>query len=218
MRKLTYFYALLLTALFLLPWSGAKANELTVYDGTNTKTDVPIKGSHMDTQGTHVQVIYPASSIEDLAGKSITALQFYSSSTSDVAWTNSIVQIKLMEVEDEEFELDVNTYKRYFIDAGSASVAFSGHIEVKDQVTIIELDAPFTYTGNGNLLYDLLVTTAGSWTTVSYYGINQSNYPALFTTTNGAATGNSSQFLPKTTFTYSAGSGPSCTKPGKESF
>ena len=58
-KKLTYFYSLLLTALFLLPWSGMKAtpSTLTVADGTATNEYLPIYGYYADT-GFKNQFIY----------------------------------------------------------------------------------------------------------------------------------------------------------------
>ena len=99
MRKLTYFYSLILTALFLLPWSGMKADELTVHDGTSTTLYAPVYGYYGD-QYIRTQIIYPAEST--MSGKDITSMTFYMSSKGSKALTSEFY-IRLCEVSDASF-------------------------------------------------------------------------------------------------------------------
>lgn len=59
--------------------TGAKADELTVANGTNMSALVPIYPAYLDEVGATGQVIYPAESLADMANADITMVKFYMS-------------------------------------------------------------------------------------------------------------------------------------------
>ena len=88
-RKLLLFSLLLA---LMVPWT-AKAQTLTVCDGTTTNNYIPIYGYWADA-AQHNQMIYPATDLSVMNGKSITSMTFYLSSGAtgnDIgSWTVSL--------------------------------------------------------------------------------------------------------------------------------
>lgn len=200
----------LLLAVFAV---GAWADELTVYDGTDTSTDVPFYG-YGAKNGTRSQYIIPASQLTNVNGCDITQLTLYSSDTSKSF--DEGVTVYLKEVDYATF----TTYPAVLEDWSSMSVVYTGTIAVVNNQMVISFDSPYTYNG-GNLMIGLQVTTWGtSYAFVYWYGVNQPSgtydYYSLY---NNAETDHSwksyvfrKTFAPKTTLTYEE-SNATCPKP-----
>lgn len=207
MKKSTYLLTLLLTALFCLPWaSNAWGDELLVADGTNTNSYVPIYGNWADAYQ-HFQVIYPATDLAEMAGKQITSMKFYISTSSSVSkvW-NGTYTIRLAETESTYFS-------DAFIEVTSEPV-YSGSLDGRTREVLITFTDPYVYNG-GNLLFDLQDETYGdNYNAASFYGVGQASNTAIGSYSSSsvadvAATGRA--FIPKTTFTYETPA--TCKKP-----
>ena len=187
----------------------AKADELTVYNGSNTNSYVPFYGYYAD-YGTRSQFIIPATMLTDLDGGEINKITFYSSSAS--ASFNQGVTVYLKEV-------DYTTFASAALeDWSSMTAVYSGTIGVSNSQMVINLTSPYSYDG-GNLMIGLQVTTWGtSCPSISWYGVNQTSgtYTAVYNNANSSHTWNntinSQNFIPKTTFTYEVDI-PTCPKP-----
>ena len=177
----------------------ANADELTVYNGSNTNSYVPFYGYYAD-YGTRSQFIIPATMLTDLDGGEINKITFYSSSAS--ASFNQGVTVYLKEV-------DYTTFASAALeDWSSMTAVYTGTIGVSNSQMVINLTSPYSYDG-GNLMIGLQVTTWGtSCPSISWYGVNQTSgtYTAVYNNANSSHTWNntinSQNFIPKTTFTY----------------
>ena len=203
----------LLTLLLTLLAIGTRADELTVYDGTDTSTDVPFYG-YGAKNGTRSQYIIPADQLTNVNGCDITKLTLYSSDQSKSF--DEGVTVYLKEVDYSKF----TTYPAVLEDWSTMSAVYTGTIAVVNNQMVINFDSPYTYNG-GNLMIGLQVTTWGtSYTFVYWYGVKQPagtyDYYSLY---NNAETDHSWKdyvfrvtFAPKTTLTYEEAS-TSCPKP-----
>jgi len=204
MKKLIFSVLLLLMAAI-----GAVAQEtLTVYDGTTTNSYVPFYGIYAD-YGTRCQFVIPADELSDMDGGSISQLTFYCSQSSISFDQEVTVYMK---------EVDYTTFASATLeDWSSMTSVYTGTIGASSNQMVISLNTPYTYEG-GNLMIGLQVTTWGSSSpSTSWYGLNQSGYnTAAYNNANYIHNWNSSvslqQFLPKTTFTYTPGTAPTCPK------
>ena len=190
MRK---FLASLLLLVTMLPFA-AKAEELTVYDGTVTSQYVPMYVYYFD-EFTRSQFVIPAADLEDMTNSAINSIKFYTNLASDYT-TESSVDVYLKEVD----YTSISSYE----DKASATIVYSGFVSfTADKQVVITFTEPFTYFG-GNLLIGIENTTNVNYKNISFYG----------TTVNGAsiAGSNSSSlanvpatqrnYIPKTTFFY----------------
>lgn len=202
MRKINYFYSLLLTALFLLPWSGIKADELTTSSG-NTSTYLPIYGTWADADQ-HNQFIIPSSELEDMQNGTITGLKFYAKSNS-VSWTNGSAPTITVSMAN----VTISNLSSGFYNESMTQV-WSGTFSVSSGEWTLSF-APgtsFVY-GEGNLLIDISSTTGGGYaSSLSFDGFNVSNGGRY----SYNSTNNLNSFVPKTTFTYTPAA-TSCPKP-----
>lgn len=169
------------------------AEELTIADGTTTNGYIPVNGMYIDTYGCETQVIYPASLLTGIpAGSSITSMKFYSN-TASKTWSGNVVEIKLTEVENGSYA-SAST-----VDMSNATTVYNGSVSISGNEMTVTFDAPYTYNG-GNLLYDLFVTTTGSWSSAYFYGISYSSASVGKNSATSSAT--IRHFMPKTTFSY----------------
>ncbi len=210
-RRTTTGRLLLITMLLFTFLGGAKAQEttLTVCDGTKTNINVPFYGLYAD-YGTRSQFVIPADDLSDMVGGTITNLTFYSSNTPLTYDEGVTVYMK---------EVDYTTFASAALeDWSSMTAVYTGTIGVTNNVMEIALSTPYTY-GGDNLMIGFQVTTWGnSCPSVNWYGVSQaSSTTAVYNNASSSHTWSSSisqaSFIPKTTFTYTPGSGPICAKP-----
>ena len=179
---------------------GAQALELTVADGTATNSHYPMYALYYDTQNTQSQVIYPAEMLTELVGAEITELKFYSRDA--ILVRNGNLQYSLKVVDQDEFATAVPV-------ALAEEDVFGNCTPVYDSYELVlTLDKPFVYNG-GNLLIETLVTQAGSYASVYFYGVNTGLYGAMYQYQGYySLVAYTEAFLPKVTFTYEAGETP----------
>ena len=203
---------LMLLLALMAPWvANAQGTEtLTVYDGTNTNSYIPFNGLYAD-YGTRSQFIIPSGELEELVGGTIQKLTFYSSTASTTY--NEGVTVYLKEVDYTVFE------SAALEDWSTMTAVWTGNLTVSDNQMEIVFSSPYTYNGD-NLMIGFQVTEWGSsCPSIAWYGVNQTTdtYTAAYNNANSSHTWSSSiyrqNFLPKTTFTYTPGSGATCDKP-----
>lgn len=187
MQKL--FTPALLLAAALFPTASA-AETLTVCDGTATNDGAPVYAYWMD-RANRSQMIYPASMLESLEGKTLTGVKFFVSSISK-AWTNDEIKISLAEAPSDYFasaeylELDGVTVSSEAVNLGTDAVEWS-----------VTFASPYVYRG-GNLLVDVANPAKGTSPRINWFGENQESVTAL-------AKGNNIRevkFLPKMEIEY----------------
>ena len=193
----------ILTLLLAFIGLSAYADEITVYDGEDTASEIPFYASFAKS-GIRSQFIIPADQLTNVNGCDITKLTFYSSSAS--ASFDEGVTVYLKEVDNATF----TTYPAVLEDWSSMTAVYTGTISVSGNLMVINFDSPYTYNG-GNLMIGLQVTTWGDSTGFIYwYGVKQplgqDAYTAVYNYAESDHTWKSNtilqQFLPKTTLTY----------------
>jgi len=186
----------LFAALMML---SASAETLSLYggDGQTWSSVIPFNGLWMDEMGIKTQVLYPAADLQDMVGKEITAITFYTQSDgcpeSDVKLTISLG------------ETTVNAMSAY-ITEGMTQVGTLTFTQSEGITEItVNFDTPYTYNG-GNLVFEDVVTEAASKTQSIYMTGIEVNYNCSISWSYGSATPRT--FMPQTTFTYGGGDTP----------
>ncbi len=202
----TWFTCCLFALLTALPMS-VNADELTVNDGTTTNSYVPAYAFYGD-YGTRSQFVVPASDLEDMAGGTISAMKFYSSSSSQSLTGTWEVYLK---------EVTETAASSNFISRDGATVVYTGSITVANSEWNITFASPFSYQG-GNLMIEFLEIAVGNCPSLSWYGtsgasVYKNGSRDDHTTFQTAASGTTATFVPKVTFTY-APAVLSCGRPG----
>ena len=175
------------------------AYTVTVNDGTNTNSYVPIYGFYVDN---HIQsrFIIPASSIAAMQYGSITKLTFYAS-TANAAWTNAEFEVYMSTTSDTAVTVvnEVDDMTQVFA---------QGHLSIVDHQMVVTLNQPFQYMGD-NLLIAFEQPTSGSYVSCSWYGVSVSG-----ASMGGYGSSVSQQnFRPKMTFAFEPGEAPACEVP-----
>lgn len=172
--------------------------ELTVCDGENQSQYAPIYGYYCDTQGTFVQMLYPAEMLAEAAGGKITGLRFYPTSTVSVG--TPTIELSLKGTEETAFEAesaiavpdnlitDLTTVSTITLENGQEGFEF-------------EFDQPYTYEG-GNLAVQTLVAAKGTWARTYFYGVNQEINTSYAQWSETGGYNQMFQFLPKMTVIY----------------
>lgn len=196
-RKLLFGLALALMGVV----SSVNADELTVYDGTTTNENVPLRPYYGDTSGQKSEFIIPASQLNAMTGGTITKMQFELSTASSKAWTAKY-QVFLKEVSQTEFEIVAGS--GYYssstatpIGNDGATTVYTGVITPSGTAVPIEFEMPYEYNG-GNLLVGIYMTATGSYESKSFYGTTVENSSWAYVSSSNKP----QNFLPKTTFTY----------------
>lgn len=185
MKKL--FLTMLLSLACLL---GASAETLTVCDGTDRNSQIPIYGYYYDREGTISQVLYPASMLTEIQGKDIQNVTFYADAP--IALTSGEQKVWVGEPNIDDLSGIVSD--------GLTNV-FNGTMTYSNQEATITFEQPYNYTGGNLLISFQIVTAAESAPATYFYGINQ-NYDCGWSKTYSWSNGSAVQFLPKATFTY----------------
>ena len=163
---------------------------LTVNDGTNTNSYVPIYGYFADAT-CKSQFIIPASALGDMLGGTVSDMTFYLNSSSSISFTGTWdVYVK---------EVDNTTLSGFVSWSELGSAVYHGNMTITNGQLTVNFTAPITYNGN-NLLIGFNETVSGNCPSTSWLGVSQSSNTAWYSTYSGA--GNPQQFLPKTTFSY----------------
>ena len=152
--------------------------DLTVYDGTETVYS-PIYGYGSNYKK---QLVIPASELEDMIYGNIHSMMFYCK-TAEASWSSPFIIYVA--------EIATSTLKEgYEYDWTAMTQVYQGTLSVANNKMTIVFDTPYQYEG-GNLLIG--ITTEGSPSTKTWYGIGENQ--------------------PKTTFSYLPGEAPAIARP-----
>ena len=187
-------FSLMMT--LLLAFMGvAKADVVTVNDGTLTNEYLPLYGWWAD-YGAKSECIIPATTVgmSEMVGATISQMTFYSSTTSQ-AW-GAQWQVFVKEV--------TNTTMSDLTGISGATTVYEGALSVVNGQMVVEFTTPYTYNG-GNLLIGMYMTTGGSGVHTSFYGAQAASGSGFYRYGSGNSSGSVQSFLPKTTFTYTGG-------------
>ena len=188
---------LLLFAL-LAPWAAnAQQTTLTVYDeGTTTNNYVPIYGLYCD-EGVKCEFIIPAEQLAEMTNGTISAMKFYLASVG----YNTIEPSFTIFVKEVDF-----TTMTAYTGTTDATTVFNSTFTFTSGATNVEIEVPFsenyTYEG-GNLLIGVYQNGTSGYSSLAWTGVSQ-DYNSAWRG-YGSSTGSAQKFLPKTTFTYTAG-------------
>lgn len=193
-------------------WSGICSfmpkYELTVGNGTNYNSNIPICNSAIDYT-TKSQFIVPASDLTNLLYANISKMTFYASSETGNMGTATF-DVLISELND------VTAFENSeFFDWSEMTSVYSGSLSVSGSKMEIILTAPYQYMG-GNLLIGFTETASGSGGYFGWYGAATTGYSAYggYEMTAYSYTSYSRyKFIPKTTFSYTPGTAPTCLKP-----
>ena len=188
----------LLTLLMLLfAFTGTMiADELTVHDASATNSYVPAYGFYADAY-LKCEMVYPAAELADMANGTINSVKFYASTPAAEAWTGTW-QVFVAEVDDA-------TISSFY---GPGTVVYEGALDATQEEMLITFSTPYAYNG-GNLLVGVYQTTTGNYKSVTWAGETVNGASVQGYSYSGLSAVNPTQrdFLPKTTFDYSAGGG-----------
>ena len=199
MKRMSLLFLLLFA--LIAPWAAQAQVELTVYEGTASNNVIPAYIYYFD-DFTRSQYVIPADDLAEMNGGTINSVKFYTTS-SNVPYTSvSTVDVYLMEVD--------YTTMTALEPKANGTIVYQGTLNVVTEgeggSLTIEFSTPYTY-GGGNLLVGIENTTDAGYKNIYFYGQSVtgaswggSNYSSLEN-----VTGSQRNFIPKTTFAYTAG-------------
>ena len=199
------FLMVLLALAAAIPPAGA-TESLTVANGTATNGVAPFFGNKFESTG-RIQMIYPSSMLEDMAGADITSITFYQKSTS-YNISGGVVEMYIGESENSSFQY--TTVYGMFAQNDLTKVATVNGIQTvmnSDFEYTITFNSPYHYEG-GNLVIETSVTTRGTSNKTEFYGLSSNGVNVIATSYSITGTGNSTTMYPKATFTYEPGELP----------
>lgn len=171
------------------------AYQVTVNDGTNTNSYVPIYGLWVDDI-TKSQFIIPATDLTAMQFGIVNKLTFYSSNA-NVNWGAATFNVYLTETNE--------TTVSALADYTTMSQVYAGTLSISNNIMEVTFNTPYTYMG-GNLMIGFLQTVSGSYVSCNWYGVE-----ATGASMGGYGTSISQRnFLPKTTISYTPGTQPTC--------
>ena len=175
--------------------TGSCVNEVTICEGDATNEKIPFYGNYNDVTGTISQMIYPASKLTSLDGKTITGLTFFTDNNG-ILFSGGATTVTMGFIDQVEYSNDAP----FTIDGTTATTTITpvaGGTEIS-----ITFENGLEYTAGKNLIIQTEVTTGGSYKTTTFVGETQSYNCAYNNKTYYGAT---VPFLPKVTFTYQGG-------------
>ena len=202
-RKLLFSLVMMLFG-FTMP---ALAQEtLTFYDGEATNAYVPVYGFYADAYN-KCEYIMPSDDLSELTGATLTKMTWYLAASAEAVWGGNF-QVYLKEV-------DANACGNAFMGTDGATLVFEGPLDGTGSTIEIEFANPYTYEG-GNLLVCVYQVEKGTYKSATFAGVDApgaalSNYS--YTSLEAITTANARNFLPKTTFEFTPGSGTVYYKP-----
>ena len=185
-------------------------NEVTVHDGDVTNGYIPTYGFYHDNY-CKSEFVYPAADLSEMTGCDISSMKFYVASPGGSlnGW-NSTQRVFVKEIADASISA--------FQGETGATVVFEGNLMAPtaagDELEIT-FNTPYHYNG-GNLLVGVYNITKGTWQNATYYGENVAGASISGYNSTSLDVINPSQrdFLPKTTFNYTAGGGGAAANAG----
>lgn len=180
----------------------ALAETLTVNDGEDTNNYVPIYGYYCDSY-LKCEYLVPGQELVDMESGTITGMTWYVSSPAAESWGNVNFKVFLKEV-------GATSLSGYSGIDEDATIVYEGTLDGTGSTINVEFTNPYVYEG-GNLVVGVYNTAKGSWKTVYFFGQNVADGVGAIQGYSGNSldeiSANDRNFLPKTTFTYTPGSG-----------
>ena len=196
MKKIFLFFAAVLFCTYSYADKAVTVNS----GGSATQGHFPVYGDNADSKGHKVQAIYLADQLKGIAaGSEIKALTFYSSKpTQD--WGKAEFKVSLAKTDFTYFQNASGAYATAS-EGSSLTKVYEGSLSVADGELTVNFANPYAYEG-GNLLIQVEIATAGTYSASSFYSAENTDYLIKY------ATGGSSreQKQPKITFVIAGGS------------
>ena len=185
----------------------ALAESLTFYDGEVENQYVPIYGWYADSYN-KCEMIMPGDDLSEMTGATLTKMTWYLSTPAEASWGTASYQVYLKEVNE-------TTFGEAFLGVEGATLVYEGTLDGTQPTIDIEFATGFAYEG-GNLLIAVYQVGTGSYKKAFFAGVEAagasvSNYS--YSSLEAITTVNARNFLPKTTFEFTPGSGVVYYKP-----
>ena len=194
----------LLMAIFA-PLAMMAQETLTIYeDGTATSSNVPVHGTWADAY-LKCEIVVPADQLESMNGGTISQMDFYLTTPATDAWTGTF-QVFLMEVDNA-------TISDYY-GPNNATIVYEGLLDGTQSTMTVAFSDNYIY-GGGNLLIGVYQIVKGNWKGATFAGatVNGASGQGYSSGSLDGISFSQKNFIPKTTFTYTSGSGVTCEKP-----
>ena len=187
------FLTILLLLATMFPFA-AKADQLTVNDGTTMNSYIPLYGYYADVSSSYaeVQFIIPKEGLTSMTNTVISGLTFYANYNQNFGNAKWNVYIE---------ETSYTTLSSAISHAGSTP-AYSGNMAIASNQLVITFDNQYSY-GGENLLISFTKTQSGTCSPSSsnkFYGVTASNGASGYVPSGSSFT--KQAFLPKVTFDY----------------
>jgi hypothetical protein len=176
---------------------------LTVYDGTEKHEFVPANITSFDRL-TKSQFVIPATDLTTMEGGTINSISFYTTSDNIPINTPSAVNVYVKEVSYTE----INAFET----KENSSVIYKGRLNIISTadggLLTIPFNTPYTYNGD-NLLIGIENTAKTEMNPIVFYGKNVSgaSVTGIDRQKEEYITPTQQNFIPKTTFDYTAATG-----------
>ena len=147
------------------------------------------------------EIIYPANSLEDLKGKSISQMDFYLYVKATEEW-GATFKVYLKEVDQSAFPSENPSY----IGFSDGDLVYEGPLSgTGDTMSVVFNKKTYIYQGN-NLLVGVYLTEKGTYNTARFYGTVVTNASLHGVSSNSIDKVSKVQrnFIPQTTFSYSS--------------
>jgi hypothetical protein len=182
---------------------GNRDGELTVYEGTQTNNHVPMYVFYFD-DWTRSQFVIPAADLADVAGGTISALKFYTTSSNMPYTTVSTFDFYMKEVDYTTISAYETKESCELVYSGTGDFVTAG----EGGMITITFNTPYTYNG-GNLLIGCENTSDSGYKNIYFYGttVTGASISGSNSSSTSGATATQQNFIPQTTFVYEAGGG-----------
>ncbi|MBQ5937635.1 MAG: choice-of-anchor J domain-containing protein [Bacteroidaceae bacterium] len=196
---LTKAFTLLFVLLFNLTGARAIVTHTVYATSTTENTIVPVNGATIGSSYGRSQFIIPKEQLSIMAGGKITNMYFHA--VQDVVnwYGNNKFDVYVSETDAST----ISSYQTW----SSLTLVYSGKIAINGHQLIIDFNAPFSYSGNKNLLIGFKQTAHGDNAASTFYGATVNNASIGGTTNYSGQDGTATQrnFIPRTTFVYIPG-------------
>lgn len=196
---LTKAFTLLFVLLFNLTGARAIVTHTVYATSTTENTIVPVNGATIGSSYGRSQFIIPKEQLSIMAGGKITNMYFHA--VQDVVnwYGNNAFEVYVSETDAST----ISSYQTW----SSLTLVYSGKIAINGHQLIIDFNAPFSYSGNKNLLIGFRQTAHGDNAASTFYGATVNNASIGGTTNYSGQNGTATQrnFVPRTTFVYTPG-------------
>ncbi|MBR5736027.1 MAG: hypothetical protein IKX60_04475 [Bacteroidales bacterium] len=166
---------------------------LTVHDGTETSSYVPVYGYYADAY-LKCEYVMPAAELSVMNGKKIKEMMLYLQTPAGGDW--GTFQIFMKEVDNTA----ISTYSG----PSDATVVYEGPLNGRESTMSVTFSTPYEYHG-GNLLIGVYQIQPGGYYSAKFFGetVNGACIQGHGGSLNNVST-NQRNFIPKTTFSYAS--------------